>query len=271
MSISIAIITKNEEERLPDCLRSVSFADEIIVVDSCSNDNTVAIARSFGARVFIEPWRGFSAQKQSAVDHCTNKWVLVLDADERVPLETVSCIQEMTRAPDKDIGAYSLKRKNYLHGRWIKSCGWWPNCVVRLVDKNKGAFDGKSIHESWHTTGTTIPLETSIEHISFKNYSDLIKKMDHYSNLGSAVLKNKTNSANPLKAVARGCWMFFKTYFLELGFWDGFDGFVISITNAGGSFFKYAKHRELAKHQHGNVLPNSDKRDKCLDSNSPRQ
>lgn len=255
MPISVAIITKNEAKRLPDCLRSVSFADEVIVVDACSEDHTVEIAKSLGASVFIEPWRGFSVQKQSAVDHCRNKWVLILDADERVPPETASCIKEITRNSAKGASAYSLKRKNYLHGRWIKSCGWWPNRVIRLVDRSQGAFDGKSVHESWRTTGSVIPLETSIKHLSFSNYSDLIKKMDHYSSLGSVSLHNETNSTNPFRALARGSWMFFKTYFLELGCLDGFDGFIISITNAGGSFFKYAKYRELTSCKSGNISP----------------
>ncbi len=248
MPVSVAIITKNEESRLPDCLRSLFFADEIIVVDACSTDDTAKIAKSFGAKVFIEGWKGFSAQKQAAVDHCSNTWVLVLDADEIIPQATASRIRKITEESPANVGAYSLKRKNCLHGKWIKSCGWWPNRVVRLVDRTQGSFDGKSIHESWITRGTVIPLEVNIVHQSFKNYSDLIKKMDHYSDLGSTVLCDKAISPNSLKAVARGAWMFFKAYFLEFGFLDGFDGFVIAITNAGGSFFKYAKHIELTKY-----------------------
>ncbi len=247
MSVSVAIITKNEEYRLPDCLNSISFADEIIVVDSCSSDDTIKIAKSFGAMVFVEPWQGFSAQKQFAVDHCTNKWVLILDADERVPQETASRIMSITTNPSVNVGAYSLRRKNYIHGRWIKSCGWWPNRVVRLVNKNKGAFDGKNIHESWLTKSLITPLEVNIDHLSFKNYADLIKKMDQYSNLGADSLYDPKHYTNFFTPLIHGFWMFAKTYFLEYGCLDGFDGFVISITNAGGSFFKYAKCRELEK------------------------
>jgi len=244
-NISVAIITLNEESRLPACLESVSFANDVVIVDSGSTDRTVEIAKSFGAKVFIERWQGFSAQKQLAVDYCINKWVLILDADERVPAGTASRIVEIIRKSGKDMRAYSLKRKNYLHNKWIKSCGWWPNRVVRLVDKTQGTFDGKSIHESWITHTTTAPLDISIDHLSFNNYSDLIHKMNHYSDLGSLALYGQTKRATPFKAIAHGLWMFFKTYFLELGITDGFDGFVISMTNAGGSFLKYAKHREL--------------------------
>ena len=176
--LSIAIITKNEEERLADCLRSVSFAQEIIVIDSGSTDNTVDIAKTHGARVFIEEWQGFSAQKQLAVDHCQNDWVLIVDADERIPAKTAHTISTLIQQENHRISAYSFRRKNYLHGRWIKYCGWWPNPVVRLVDKRKGSFDGRAVHESWQTAGTIEGLEAEIDHLSFRNYSELISSSD---------------------------------------------------------------------------------------------
>lgn len=244
-ALSVAIITKNEEERLPACLQSVSFANEIIVVDSGSTDKTVDVAKAHGARVYIESWKGFSEQKQLAVNKCTNQWVLVLDADERVPKETARLIHELLKKTSNKTAAYSLRRKNYLHGRWIKHCGWWPNSVLRLVDKSKGSFDGKTVHESWFTTHPIVELDAFIEHLSFRNYSELIAKMDHYSTLGAEDLFKKNKKTHVMKPILRSVWMFFKTYFLELGILDGFDGLVISIMNAGGSFFKYAKHREL--------------------------
>jgi glycosyltransferase involved in cell wall biosynthesis len=243
--LSVAIITKNEEERLPDCLKSVAFADEVLVVDSGSTDGTVELAKSFGARVLFEAWRGYSGQKQYAVDQCLHDWVLILDADERIPQETAQVIMRELSRNDVAISAFGFRRKNYLHGRWIKHCGWWPDRIVRLVNRKVGSFDGRPVHERWVTEGIVRGLDAAIEHISFRNYSELLAKMENYSNLASKELFEKNVKVNAVTPMLHGLWMFFRTYFLELGVLDGFDGFVISTTNAGGSFLKYAKTREM--------------------------
>ncbi|MGD9321470.1 MAG: glycosyltransferase family 2 protein [Desulfobacteraceae bacterium] len=243
--LSVAIITKNEEERLPDCLKSVTFADEVLVVDSGSTDGTVTLAKSFGARVLIEGWRGYSGQKQYAVDQCLHDWVLILDADERIPQETARAIMRELAKNDFTISAYGFRRKNYLHGRWIKHCGWWPDRIVRLVNKKLGGFDGRPVHEKWVTQGGVKELDAVIEHISFRNYSELLAKMENYSTLASKELFEKDAEVNAVTPILHGLWMFFRTYLLELGVLDGFDGLVISTTNAGGSFLKYAKLREM--------------------------
>ncbi|MFC1579573.1 glycosyltransferase family 2 protein [Thermodesulfobacteriota bacterium] len=246
LPVSVAVIAKNEEERLPDCLQSVSFAEETVVVDSGSEDNTTSVAESFGAKVLTEPWRGYSAQKQFAVDQCAHNWVLILDADERVPRETAHAIRDQLERSDSGIGGYSFQRKNYLHGRWVKHCGWWPDRIVRLVNKKRGGFDGRPVHEKWVTQGEVKDLNAVIEHISFRNYSELVSKMENYSNLAARELVGKGVNVNPLAPPFHGLWMFLRTYLLERGVLDGFDGFVISVMNGGGSFLKYAKARELA-------------------------
>jgi (heptosyl)LPS beta-1,4-glucosyltransferase len=243
--LSVAIITKNEEERLPDCLKSVTFADEVLVVDSGSADGTVALAKSFGARVLVEVWRGYSGQKQFAVDQCLHDWVLILDADERIPQETAQVLMQELARNHTTISAYGFRRKNYLHGRWIKHCGWWPDRIVRLVNRRAGEFDGRPVHEKWVTQGNVKELGVAIEHLSFRNYSELLAKMENYSNLASKELFDKEANVNALTPIFHGLWMFLRTYLLELGVLDGFDGLVISTTNAGGSFLKYAKAREL--------------------------
>jgi len=242
--ISVAIITKNEEERLPACLKSVSFADEVVVVDSGSVDETLDVARSFGAKIFIEEWRGFSDQKQFAVNQCNNVWVLILDADERIPEATANIIKREIASDEQMISAYSFRRKNYFHGKWIKHCGWWPDRIVRLVNRKKGGFDGRRVHESWLTEGRVEELDASIEHVSFQNYSELVAKMENYSNLAAAEMFEQGIRANPFTPILHGIWMFIRTYILEKGIFDGFDGFMISAMNAGGSFMKYAKLRE---------------------------
>ncbi|MFH1351708.1 MAG: glycosyltransferase family 2 protein [Pseudomonadota bacterium] len=243
--LSVAIITLEEEERLPDCLKSVAFADEVLVVDSGSKDKTVEVAKSFGAIVLSEEWRGFSGQKQFAVDQCKNDWVLILDADERVPKETADVIHEELSQGKSEIQAYSFMRKNFLHGRWIRHSGWWPDYIVRLVNRKRGRFDGRPVHERWIAEGGVKSLDAFIEHVSFRDYSELVDKMQTYSSLASRELFEKGAKVNPVTPISHGLWMFMRCYFLELGILDGFDGFVISLMNAGGSFLKYAKLREL--------------------------
>jgi glycosyltransferase involved in cell wall biosynthesis len=245
--LSVAVIACDEEERLPACLESASFADEIVVVDSGSRDRTLEVAKEAGARVFEEPWKGFSLQKQSAVDHCTHDWVLILDADERIPGETAAAIREVLASRQDGVTAFSFPRRNIFHDRWIRRCGWWPDRIVRLVDRREGAFDGRAVHERWLTRGREQPLDAALEHRSFRRYADLTVKMERYSDLAAASMHAEGRTAGPLTPPLHGLWMFFRTYVLELGVLEGFDGFVISLMNGGGSFFKYAKLRELAR------------------------
>ncbi len=244
MPFSIAIIAQDEEDRLTRCLESVTFAEEVLVVDSGSNDNTVDIARSFGCRVLFEPWRGYAKQKQFAVDNCQNEWVLILDADERIPADTKHTIMEIIAHPEQEIAAYSFNRKNFFHNRWIRYCGWWPDRIVRLVDRRRGRFSDHLVHESWISDDPVKELDISIEHYSFRNYSDLIHKLETYSSLAAQEMLSNGKRAGPLAPLSHGSWMFLRTFILELGVLEGFDGFIISVLNAGGSFMKYAKLRE---------------------------
>jgi glycosyltransferase involved in cell wall biosynthesis len=248
MPLSVAIITKDEEKRLPDCLRSVSFSDEIIVVDSGSSDKTVQIAEEFGCRVFIQDWKGYGAQKNSAIEKCRNEWVLLLDADERLSVGTAELIADILKAPSAD--AYTFKRKNYLHGRWIKHSGYWPDLQVRLVNRLRGSFHG-AIHERWMTDGPVKELDACIEHYAFADYSDMLKTLNEYSTVIARELYMSGRRANSLSPVLHGTGMFFKIFVIEKGFLDGLDGLVTALTKAGGSFFKYAKLLELQREKNG--------------------
>ena len=252
MPFSVAIITKNEEDRLPICLKSVAFADEILVVDSGSGDDTVEIAKSFGCRVLLETWRGYAKQKQFAVDNCRNDWVLILDADESVPRITAEKIVEVLGRPEQKITAYSFLRKNFFHNRWIRHCGWWPDRIVRLVHRQHGRFSDHLVHEQWISDGSIQELDVAIEHNSFRNYTDIIHKMDTYSTLAAQDMLKMGKHGGCISPFSHGIWMFVRTYIFELGVLEYFDGFVISILNAGGSFLKYAKLRELMIHGQSN-------------------
>lgn len=243
--LSVVIITKNEEESLPDCLRGVSFADDIVVVDSGSTDRTVEIAKELNCRVFIEEWKGYGPQKNSAISKCKHDWVLIIDADERIPSETKETILRVLENPSFD--AYSFPRKNFFHGRWIKHCDWWPDETIRLVKKGSGTFK-KITHERWVTQGRVGKLNTPIEHFSFKSYSDLLKVLNDRTTDMAKELFKEGERVNLITPFLNGIAMFFKIYILKLGFLDGFDGFVIALTRAGGAFFKYAKLLELQRY-----------------------
>ena len=244
MPLSVAIITLDEEDRLPRCLESLSFADEIVVVDSGSQYDTVRNAESFGCKVLFQPWQGYARQKQYAVEQCENDLVLILDSDERVPKETSKIIQEILVRNDGTYAGYSFFRKNFFHEKWIRHCGWWPNRVLRLVDRRRGRFRFHLVHESWICDGPVKALDTAIEHYSFRNYADLIHKMQIYSTLAAEQMFQRERRAGWWSPISHGIWTFLRTYFIERGIMEGFDGFVIALTNAGGSFMKYAKLRE---------------------------
>ncbi len=241
---SVAIITKNEEKRLPRCLDGVSFADDIVVVDAGSTDRTVEIAREFGCRVFVEEWKGFGPQKNSAIEKCRHEWILLLDADERVAAGTGNVIAKTLEDPSA--AAYRLNMRHFFHGKWIRHCGYWPDPHTRLVNKNRGSFQG-SIHEKWLTDGPVHDLNACIEHYGFSNYSDMLKTLDEYSTIISQELFAAGKRVNVFAPIHHGAGMFLKIYLLEMGLLDGIDGLVIALTKAGGSFFKYAKLLELQR------------------------
>lgn len=240
----MAIITKNEETRLPDCLRSASFADDIVVLDSGSSDRTEEIARDFGCRVFVEEWKGYGPQKNSAVAKCRSEWVLVIDADERIPEETKNEIIKIVNHPES-ADAYSFPRKNFFHGKWIKHGGWWPDRTTRLFKKSKGKVEDSLVHESVKVSGIVKNLHTPILHHSIKDLTSVIEKINAYSSLGAKSLLQEGKQSSALKASSRGAAAFLKSYLLEAGFLDGYEGFVIAFSHAVNTCYKYLKLKEL--------------------------
>ena len=243
--LSIAIITKNEEANLPLCLKSVSFADQVVVVDSGSEDETVNIASAFGCNVFIESFKGFGLQKQSAINHCRHAWVLVLDADERIPKETASVIKEIVLNEDISVLGYSFPRKNYFQGRWIRHMGWWPDRVVRLFRKDSGRMAEAAVHESVIVSGQVRELNVPIEHFTESSLNKILIKIERYSTLGAEEAFKEGRKASVWSAALRAELAFFQNYFLKLGFLDGRQGLVLAITDSVNKFFKYAKLSEL--------------------------
>jgi len=244
--LSVAIITKDEAENMPACLEGVRFADQVVVVDSGSIDDTVKIASNFGCDVFIEKWRGFGAQKQFAIDKCKHRWVLVLDADERIPSETAMAIGDIVSKGSDDVAGYSFPRKNWFQGRWIKHL-WGGDRIVRLFQKDLGRMTPVAVHESVEVNGHVEALNVPIEHFTESDLSRILIKIDHYSTLGAREAFDSGKRATIWSASFRAVLAFLQSYFLKLGVLDGAQGLTLSITESVNKFFKYAKLSELHK------------------------
>ncbi|MDI6742624.1 MAG: glycosyltransferase family 2 protein, partial [Smithella sp.] len=196
VSLSVAIITKNEEENIRPCLQSVAFAAQIVIVDSGSTDATLSIAKEFDCDIYNEEWRGFGPQKQSAIDKCRESWILVLDADERIPQATVDVIRKIVTDSAVEENGFSFPRKNFFQGRWIKHAGWWPDRIVRLFRKETGRMSAALVHESVEVDGKIGELDAVIEHYTESRLTRILQKIDKYSTLGAetAFKEGKTST-----------------------------------------------------------------------------
>lgn len=241
MSLSVILITKNEEANLKECLESVSFADEIIVVDSQSSDKTQVIAQSFGAKLEItSDWPGFGPQKNRALNLATQKWVLSIDADERVTPALKQEILAVISSKDP-ANCYAIPRSSWYCGRFMKHSGWYPDYVDRLFKRGTAKFSDHLVHERLLPDGSVAKLKNHFLHYSFKDFSQVLKKVDAYSTASAeqAYLKGKRSSVG--KAIGHGLWAFIRTYFLRLGFLDGSQGLALAISNAEGTYYRYIK------------------------------
>ena len=249
--LSVSIITKNEAANLTGCLESVAFAGQVVVVDSGSDDGTPEIARGFGCDVFIEDWKGFGRQKQAAIDRCREPWVLVLDADERIPPETQAAIRGVVSAGGEAAQGYSFPRKNFFQGRWVRHMGWWPDRITRLFRRGMGRMTDVPVHEAVEVDGRVVPLESPIEHFTESRLSEILKKIDRYSTLAAEEAFREGRRSSVWGALARAELTFIQNYVLRLGFLDGSQGLVLSVTDAVNKFFKYAKLSELNRQKDG--------------------
>ncbi len=277
MQLSVVVITFNEEANLGRTLASVQplIADgkgEIIVVDSGSTDRTVEIAKSFGAKVFVEEWKGYATQKNSAIDKATGEWILSLDADEELDSEL---IEELTGRGDdpllqsgshqwcltpgqgtasreiikgEPIGFF-VRRKNYFIGRWIRHGGFWPDPKLRLFHRGKGRFENRTVHEDIQIDGPTRLIQYgTLLHHSYPTLSDYIEHMNRYSSLGAemVVAKGKVRFSF-INIVLRPLFTFIYNYFLRLGFLDGREGLLLHLYHSIYVSWKYAKAWELSR------------------------
>lgn len=240
MKLSVIVITRNEAAHIADCLDSVAFADEIIVLDSGSTDATCELARAHGAHVEVNAeWPGFGPQKNRALDLATGDWVLSLDADERVPPELAEEIQRVLADPGAD--GYRVARLSNFCGRWMRHSGWWPDRVLRLFRRLAGRFTDDVVHEHVEVEGRVATLSGHLLHYPYASLEAFIDKINRYSSEAALKAHARGRRTTLMGPFGHAAWTFFRHYGLRRGFLDGWQGLVLAGMAATGSFYRYAK------------------------------
>ena len=247
-TIAATVITLNEEKDLPRCLESLRWVDEIVVVDTNSADRTQEIARSFGAKVINEKWRGYGAQKNFAMEQCKSDWVLNIDADEAVTPELRSEIEAEITSNHPAAGYY-VARKTFYLGRWIKFGGWYPNYVTRLCRRTEARWSEPQVHEHLQIKGEVRYLKNPLLHYTFSDIADQVTTNVRYARQGAEEMRKRGVKPSLFKLLFKPFGKFLETYVGKRGFLDGLPGFVISVNAAHSMFLKYAFLIE--SHRHG--------------------
>jgi glycosyltransferase involved in cell wall biosynthesis len=247
VKLTVTVITRNEAANIEGALGSVQWADEIVVVDSFSVDETVALAERHRARVALHEWAGYSAQRNYAAEIASNDWILALDADERVPPKLADEIQRIMRE-GSTLGGYRMPRVSYYLGRWIYGTDWYPDYQLRLYDRRVGRFNGKRVHESVELKeGRPGTLQHGLQHYPYRDISDHVTSIDHYTTLAAEEWYAEGRRTNPLEVAVHPPAAFIRNYFVRGGFLDRMPGFLISILNSYYVFLKVLKLWELQK------------------------
>jgi len=239
--ISITIITFNEATNIRECLESVAWADEIVVVDSESHDETVTIAREYTDKVFVNPWSGFKAQKNVAVDKAAGPWIFNLDADERVTPELAEEIRRVAADPGA-LDGYEVARKNYFLGRWMRHGGWWPDRVVRLFRKSSGRFGGIDPHAYVIIEGRTGSFTSPLIHHTYRTLRQYVHKQYSYAEVGAQEMMKRRPGRRITAAsmVAKGLTKFVEVYVLKRGALDGIHGLIAAVSGSYFALLRYA-------------------------------
>ena len=244
-TLSVVLITLNEASNLPRTLKSVSWAQEIVVVDSGSSDDTIAIAQAEGARVFEEPWKGFAAQKNSAIGHATCDWVLSLDADEEVSHQLAAEIQELLGGAPA-FNAYRVPRLNHFLGRPLRHGGYWPDPKLRLFKRGSAHFAERQVHEVMESVGPVGDLRRPILHHCYPTIEEYVEHMNRYSTLSARMLIDAGGAPQNIlslwwNSIANPAATFLYNYMFRLGFLDGAEGLLQHLNHSTYIHWKYAK------------------------------
>ena len=252
--ISACIISFNEEKKIEDCLKSLeNIADEIIVIDSNSTDNTLEIAKRYTNKIFQNNFEGYGKQKNLATDKASYDWIISLDCDERLSAELQASIMSIKNDLDNN-SVYNMARKTFYIYRWLNHC-WYPDRKTRLFNKYKTRWLDNDVHESVDTTNMKlITLNGDILHYSFDSFSDHLKTIDKFTEIGANDLLKKGKHISFLSPVSHASWTFLKLYILKRGFLDGFAGLTVSVLSYMHVFIKYSRAYVMQKSQHNDSI-----------------
>jgi glycosyltransferase involved in cell wall biosynthesis len=242
--LSVTVVAKNEAADLGSALASVAFADEIVVVDSNSTDETVAIARQYTNRVVVHDWLGHIEQKNYAASLASHDWILSLDADERVTPALAEEIRSALRA-DPPHAAFRIPRVTWHLGRWVRSTDWYPDYQDRLYDRRRARWTGRYVHETLTKVGSSGQLSSEIQHYAYRDIADHLETIDRYTTLAARQMHEDGRVAGLLQLAGHPPLAFLRNYLARGGIRDGVPGFIISSMNAYYVFLKFAKLREL--------------------------
>ncbi|GLS06000.1 LPS biosynthesis [Chitiniphilus shinanonensis] len=255
-TLGVALITKNAARRLPECLTALAFADRIVVLDSGSDDDTVAIARAHGALVEVSPdWPGFGVQKNRALALLDTDWLLLIDADEVVTPELAASIRAVLANPAHAV--YALNRLSSFCGHWMRHAGWFPDWIPRLFRRGAARFSDDLVHERLLFEGGAGRLDGLLLHYSYEDHADVLRKLDAYSTAGARQRFARGQRGGLGKAILRGGWAFVRTYFIKRGFLDGAAGFQVAMFNAETVYYRFLKLAAMEREGRGARNPKS--------------
>ena len=246
--LSVTVITRDEEAQIGACLESVGWADEIVVIDTGSADRTLEICRKYTPCVETHPWEGYTAAKNAAIERATGDWILSLDADERVRTELhgeIAALRQQSPALLAD--GYAIPRRNYLWGRWLRYGGLYPDYQIRLFKRGRGCFKARRVHESVQIDGRVRRLRQPLEHYSYQRLSDVIQRLDRYTDLSALDLYERGRPFRVTALVTRPLGRFLRNYVLKQGFRDGIPGLIMAVSYAYSVFSREAKLWELTR------------------------
>ena len=244
-TLSVVIVAKNEAINIVDCIKSAVFADEVLVIDSGSTDQTVALALEAGAKVIQTDWPGYGPQQNRAIVASTGDWIYSIDADERITPELATEILAAINIAKFDV--FDVARSSLFINKFMRHSGWWPDRTRRLFKRDSAQFTSHEIHANLSTTKPVGHLKNHMIHYSYRNMHDVLEKMNRYSGGSARDLNARGKKASLLSAIGHGVWSFIRTYLIKLGFLDGAEGFILAVVNAESAYYKHLKLAYLNK------------------------
>jgi len=248
-SVTAVVITFNEARNIRACLESLRWTDEVVVVDAGSTDGTADTAREFTEKVFVREWEGYGQARNFALEHAVSEWVVVVDADERVPETLAAEMRRIAASGEDGPGIYEVARKAFFLGRWIRHSGWYPGFVTRVFRRGEARYDEARVHEKLVCSGRRGRLRSALEHHTDDTLFHYIGKFNRYTSLAASELSAGARRFSVWQLVGKPPVFFLRMYFVRLGFLDGIHGLLLALLSASYVFVKYAKlwERERAE------------------------